>query len=126
MHLRGIHILMMGGCNQATITDTAFIHLRGIHILFIGILFIGCCNQTTITDAAFVHLRAAFVHLRGVRALITTNCSPAVQAAAAALLAMPRSSAARAFANAVRAELLNAKGGGDIGGGASSPWAYRD
>ena len=42
----------MGACNQGTITDAVFVHLRGIQTLgMIG------CYQATITDAAFVHLR---------------------------------------------------------------------
>jgi hypothetical protein len=42
----------MYGCNQATITDDAFAHLKGIHTLHMY-----GCNQATITDAAFVHLK---------------------------------------------------------------------
>ena len=50
VHLRGIQKLDMG--NQETIMDAAFVHLRGIQTL----MMLGC-NQATITDAAFVHLR---------------------------------------------------------------------
>jgi hypothetical protein len=32
-HLRGIHTLDMGWCDQEEITDSAFAHLRGIHTL---------------------------------------------------------------------------------------------
>jgi hypothetical protein len=42
----------MSNCNQATITDAAFAHLRGIHVLYMH-----GCDQATITDAAFAHLR---------------------------------------------------------------------
>ena len=77
--LRRIQLLDICSCNQATITDAAFVHLRGIKELYMG-----DCNQVTITDAAFVHLRgiqtlymgkcrqitdAAFVHLRGIQTL---------------------------------------------------------
>ena len=99
VHLRGIHMLDMSGCYQATITDAAFVHLLGIHTLNMSE-----CNQAAITDAAFVHLRgihtlnmswcnqatitgAAFVHLRGIHNLITNGCSAIVQASAAALRA---------------------------------------
>ena len=37
----------MGGCNQATITDAAFVHVRGLQTLYMR-----CCDQATITDAA--------------------------------------------------------------------------
>ena len=50
VHLRGIHTLDMNNCRQ--ITDAAFVHLRGIHTLDMSY-----CNQATITDAAFVYLR---------------------------------------------------------------------
>ena len=35
MHLRGIHTLNIGSCDQASIKDAAFEHLRGIHMLII-------------------------------------------------------------------------------------------
>ena len=75
----------MSCCDQATITDAAFVHLAGIHTLIMS-----CCNNTTsITDAAFAHLRgihtldvsminitdAAFAHLRGIHTLIMFGCA---------------------------------------------------
>jgi hypothetical protein len=101
VHLRGIHSLDMSFCNQDTITDAAFINLRGIHSLDMSY-----CDQDTITDAAFVHLRgihtldmsfcnqdtitgSTFTHLRGIHDLNAEDCSDAVQAAAATLLALP-------------------------------------
>ena len=66
----------MGFYNQATTTDAAFVHLRGIHELNME-----GCDQTTITGATFEHLR-------GIRALETDGCTPAVQAAATAVLAL--------------------------------------
>ena len=42
----------MEGCNQKTISDNAFIHLKGIKILYMS-----SCNQVTITDNAFVNLK---------------------------------------------------------------------
>ena len=44
----------MIGCTQATITDAAFAHLRGIHTLDMW-----GCSQATITDACRARLRAA-------------------------------------------------------------------
>ena len=41
----------MRGCRQATITDAALTHLRGIHTFDMS-----WCRQATITDAAFTHL----------------------------------------------------------------------
>ena len=72
-------------CNQATITDVAFVHLRGIQLLTMD-----SCRQ--ITDAALVHLRgiqkrdmafylqetitdAAFVLLRGIHTLGLAYCN---------------------------------------------------
>ena len=52
-----IRTLCMRRCSQATITDAAFEHLRGIRSLDMS-----CCNQATITDAAFAPLA-------GIRAL---------------------------------------------------------
>ena len=65
VHLRGLVLLLMNGCNQETITDAAFAHLRGIYSLHMG-----GCNQSAITDAAFAHLQ-------GIRALNMNNCSQA-------------------------------------------------
>ena len=59
--------------NQATITDAAFVHLRGIHTLFMG-----GCNQASIAGAAFAHLR-------GLRELDMGHCHDNVFAAARAL-----------------------------------------
>jgi hypothetical protein len=42
----------MWDCSQATITDAAFEHLKGIHSL----VMVGC-NQATITGAGLEHLR---------------------------------------------------------------------
>jgi len=41
----------MSGCDQESITDRAFSHLKGIHTLSML-----CCTQTTITDKAFSYL----------------------------------------------------------------------
>jgi hypothetical protein len=96
-HLRGIHTLEMGYCDQAALTDAAFAHLRGIRTLDMT-----ACNQETITDAAFAHLRgihalemrlcnqaaitpAAFARLAGIHALDAHACRRAVWAAADAL-----------------------------------------
>ena len=65
LHLRGIHTLFMDGCNQATITDAAFVHLREIHTLYMG-----GCDQATITDSAFIHLR-------GINTLDMSGCNQA-------------------------------------------------
>jgi hypothetical protein len=43
----------MSGCSQPTITDAAFVHLKGIHTLNMSE-----CSQLTITDSAFVHLKS--------------------------------------------------------------------
>jgi hypothetical protein len=78
-HLRGIHTLDMGACDQPAVTDAAFAHLVGVQRLSID-----SCAHATITDAAFAHLRgiqllniswcsqltdATFVHLRGIHTL---------------------------------------------------------
>jgi hypothetical protein len=77
----------MYGCNQPTITNNAFVHLKGIKELDMG-----CCRQHTITDATFIHLAGihtlnitgcrqpgftdnAFVHLNGIHTLIINYCS---------------------------------------------------
>ena len=60
----GIKSLDMHLCNQATITDAAFVHLRGIQELDVR-----SCSQATITAAAFVHLR-------GIRILSTDGAAP--------------------------------------------------
>ena len=63
----------MDGCTQATLTDGAFAHLRGVHTLDL------CrCAQPTITGATLSQLR-------GVRALYMIGCQPALIAAACAL-----------------------------------------
>jgi hypothetical protein len=51
VHLRGIHTLDMRFCYQSTITDAAFEHLRGIHTLRMH-----GCRQSTITDATWRYL----------------------------------------------------------------------
>ena len=38
VHLRGIHTLDMRYCRQVTITDAAFVHMRGIHTLYVCLL----------------------------------------------------------------------------------------
>jgi hypothetical protein len=60
VHLRGIQLLNMSSCRQ--LTDAAFAHLRGIHTLYMQ-----WCDQSTISDAAFVHLR-------GTHTLLMTSC----------------------------------------------------
>ena len=54
VHLKGIHTLDMNG-SRSTITDAAFSHLQGIHTLNMA-----WCYQSTITDAAFVHLKGIY------------------------------------------------------------------
>ena len=49
VHLRGIKELDISYCSK--ITDAAFVHLRGIQKVTMA-----CCSQVTITDAAFVNL----------------------------------------------------------------------
>jgi hypothetical protein len=62
----------MSHCKQATITDAAFVHLRGIHMLTLH----GCIQQA-ITPAVFTHLRGTYyMHAR--------DCHPAVESAAEA------------------------------------------
>jgi hypothetical protein len=51
-----MHMLNKGHCNPPTITDAAFVHLKGIHMLAMAF-----CNQPTITDAAFVHLKGMYM-----------------------------------------------------------------
>jgi hypothetical protein len=63
----------MYDCSQGGITDTAFVHLRGVHAL--DMCF---CSQDGITDAAFVHLE-------GIHSLRMCSCSPVCLAAAYAL-----------------------------------------
>ena len=85
----------MGGCNQATITDAAFVHLRGIHTLGMA-----GCSQVTITDAAFTHLRgiytlymaeclqitdAAMEHLRGI-SILDIRARPKIHAVSRKML----------------------------------------
>ena len=59
INLRGIHTLNIFECNQKTITDKAFIHLKGIHTLNMNY-----CSQNTITDKAFQNLErnTYFIH----------------------------------------------------------------
>jgi hypothetical protein len=52
VHLKGTHTLIMKNCSQVSITDAAFTHLKGIHTLNMAF-----CYQPTITDAAFAHLK---------------------------------------------------------------------
>jgi hypothetical protein len=74
----------MTRCSQSTITDAAFVHLKGIHILDMSY-----CFQPTITDAAFAHLKgihslslyrciqltsAVFTHLKGIKRLNIGDC----------------------------------------------------
>ena len=63
----------MIGCGQATITDAAFVHTRGIHTLEMT-----NCNQATITDAAFIHLG-------GINTLTATNSNETTITRAAVL-----------------------------------------
>ena len=67
VHLRGIDTLSMWGCNQATITDAAFVHLTGIQSLSMT-----GCRQ--ITDAAFKNLC-------GIQKLNMAFCDQATDAA---------------------------------------------
>ena len=75
----------MSWCNQATITDAAFVHLKGIHTLDMS-----ACPQATITDAAFAHLKgihslnlfhcdqltsAVFSFLKGIKRLNIAFCT---------------------------------------------------
>ena len=93
-HLQGIRVLDMSGCNQPTITDSAFGSLTGS----IKNLSMGGCSQPTITDAAFVHLAgiheldicgcnqptitdAAIVHLAGIQILDMGDCTQLTDAA---------------------------------------------
>jgi hypothetical protein len=50
--LKGIHTLVMSGCDQETITDAAFVHLAGINALYMS-----DCSQATITNKAFLCLK---------------------------------------------------------------------
>jgi hypothetical protein len=61
----------MRGCNQETITDTAFTHLKGIHTLNMH-----SCDQDTLTDAIFSYIK-------GVRVLDMDNCRGIERAALA-------------------------------------------
>ena len=85
VHLRGIHVLDMNGCNQPAITDAGLAHLVGIQKLCIA-----GCDQATLTDAAFAPLRgirvlnmggclqltdAAFAHLKGIHTLLMWDCN---------------------------------------------------
>ena len=51
-HLCGIHTLDMQFCNQATMTDAAFV----VHLRRIQTLYMNYCTQATIMGAVFVHL----------------------------------------------------------------------
>jgi len=63
----------MSYCNQAGITDAAFVHLAGIHTLNISF-----CVQAGITDSAFAHLA-------GIHRLRALGCRSTVVAAACVL-----------------------------------------
>ncbi len=63
VHLRGIQLLNMGGCRQ--FSDAAFVHLRGIHTLYMWY-----CDRPAISDAAFMHLR-------GIHTLVIEGCTQA-------------------------------------------------
>ena len=65
----------MSWCNRATITDAAFVHLRGIQTLDME-----GCNQATITGAAMSYLV-------GIRMLDTGACSRDVRVTVAKLRA---------------------------------------
>ena len=55
----------MSYCNQATITDAAFEHLKGIEKLNMCL-----CDQDTITGAAFQHLKGIkLLYMHGCRAV---------------------------------------------------------
>ena len=60
-------------CDQPTITDAAFVHLRGIRTLVLDE-----CSQATITGASFSSLA-------GIEALCLEGCSAEAVAAARAL-----------------------------------------
>ena len=51
----------MNFCSQSTITDAAFVHLRGIHTLYMG-----ACHQAIIG--------ATFEHLQGIHTLLMQAC----------------------------------------------------
>ena len=72
-HLKGIHTLLMWGCDKVTITDAAFEHLKGIHSLdMLG------CTQATITGAGLEHLK-------GISRLGMVDCTDEAIAAAESL-----------------------------------------
>ena len=65
----------MARCNQATITDAAFAHLKGIKYLFMTF-----CDQSTITGATI------FPNLCGASYIETTGCRQEVKDAAKRVL----------------------------------------
>ena len=96
VHLRGIRVLDMSQCHQATITDAGLAHLVGIQKLCIA-----GCSQATLTDAAFAPLRgiralnmracgqltdAVFAHLKGIHTLLMDYCRLTITDAALAHL----------------------------------------
>lgn len=60
VHLKGIHTLNMGSCDQPSITDDAFTHLKGIDTLHIF-----DCSQLS---------SAVFTHLKDTRVLNIAHC----------------------------------------------------
>ncbi len=90
VHLAGIKVLVMWGCDG--ITDAGLAHLTGIHTLDMGYCY-------GITDAGLAHLTgihtlsmsrchritdAGLAHLTGIRQLTMWGCAPAAVAAARA------------------------------------------
>ena len=78
LYLKGIHSLSMKGCSQHTITDAAFAHLQGIHTLYMF-----GCSQPTITDAAFSHIK-------GIHSLYSGGCSQLTSAVFTRLMGVKR------------------------------------
>ena len=77
----GIQKLSMRGCKQATITNTAFIHLRGVQTLIMA-----GCKQATITVAAFLRLRGIQkVNMVGCNQAIPSQMRPSCICAGSAL-----------------------------------------
>ena len=71
----------MRGCKQATITNTAFIHLRGVQTLIMA-----GCKQATITVAAFLRLRGIQkVNMVGCNQAIPSQMRPSCICAGSAL-----------------------------------------
>jgi hypothetical protein len=55
--LKGIHALSMKWCNQAGITDAAFVHLKGIHTLDIT----GCDQERITSTGSLCDLHGATI-----------------------------------------------------------------